>query len=218
MNKKYKIGMTLSQAMQVIAIIGILIAITMPILTKNTHNQEYVARFKRTYSELDEATRAIMANNQGSLANALGTSADTMRDAYANYLNYVKKCNASSTGCWYTGTTSWHDLNGNNGWQDYKSFSQLVLKDGTFVAFKLDSSSCTWWNYGGSECGLIWFDTNGTSMPNVMGRDLFEFTLKISDLHPDSDSPPWPLCSSTGGSYAGIGCGARIMQEGDMNY
>jgi len=226
--KKILSGFTLVEVFIVLTIIAILCAIVIPTMATNYNKQQYVTRLKRIYNQLNQATEEIKYNNRGSLAGAVGTDSNSLRNVYKTYLNYINACDVGSSGCFYTGTSTWHDLAGNPGWNDISTNdSQLVLKDGTFIGFYFINSNCVHGEFvrngNNEECAQIDVDVNGAKGPNIYGRDIFMFEITKYGLYPAGNAFDYtwanycnPSCS--GCSYNGVGCADRVLEEGAMNY
>ncbi|MDD3150246.1 MAG: prepilin-type N-terminal cleavage/methylation domain-containing protein, partial [Candidatus Gastranaerophilales bacterium] len=120
-----KPGFTLAETLIVIAIIGIIASIVTPMLFGTTSDAELKAAWKKSYSDLAQATMMIIADNGGTLAGAFSgdeAGAEDLKNAYASKLNIIKDCSAISTyggtgtgasaeGCWHS-EGNWYYLNG----------------------------------------------------------------------------------------------------------
>lgn len=227
--KKFKIqknikGFTLSEVLITLGIIGVVAAITIPTLMNKTNNLQYFSAFKRIYSDLSQAAELIKLDNGGSLSGGLGTDSDGMVGIFGTKLSYIKQCATNDGGCWHAGTTTWHTLNGGNGWEDRGIRPSAILKNGTYIMFSLDSPDCsaTGWSIH-NFCGWVSFDTNGAKPPNKSGIDIFDLYITINGigLRGSNDNvADWnTYCSITSGdTYNGVGCAARIMSENGINY
>lgn len=234
-------GFTIAEVFIALAVIAIICAVVLPTMNQSYNNQVFTAKFKRIYNQLNQATEAIMTTNQGSMGTSginpqgvLGNSNETMRDAYANYLNYINICDTGQSGCWLS-MSKYHGLKGSNSlWFDtINDGSALVLKDGSLVQFQFLDSKCTY-NNGGEDyfikngtnqlCGWIIIDVNGSKGPNLVGRDVFLFDVTTYGLYPvgtpfDGNSNISQYCSTTSNdSENGDSCAARIMEHGYMDY
>ncbi|MDD3150483.1 MAG: prepilin-type N-terminal cleavage/methylation domain-containing protein, partial [Candidatus Gastranaerophilales bacterium] len=121
-----KTGFTLAETLIVIAIIGIIASIVTPMLFGTTSDAELKAAWKKSYSDLTQATMMIVADNGGTLAGAFpgdAAGSEDLKNAFAEKLNIIKDCSGTSTyggtgsgvsaeGCWHSGTNSWYYLNG----------------------------------------------------------------------------------------------------------
>lgn len=217
---------TLAEILITLAIIGIIAAITIPSLINKIEEVQYFSAFKKFYSEFLKANEFIKMDNNGTLSGGIGTSSDEMLTTYGSNFTYVKKCLEDEGGCWHSGTTTWHTLNGGDGWEDRGNNSSAILKDGTYIMFFLTDPTCSgdgWWGSVHNFCGWMSFDTNGEKAPNKMGVDIFDLYLTKDGvgLRGSNDNVTnWNLyCSaSSTDTYNGISCPAKIMSANGMDY
>lgn len=223
MNDSKRIGFTLAEVLITLAIIGVVAALTVPTLITNIQKQQYVTGFKEALRTITEATERVKDTNGGSLVNAFGTNYGwSMVDAYRPYLSILKQCPVG--GCPKPSGLVWKTLYGdNNIWFDMYDESSIFLPNGMILRFTLDDTTCSTytWNY----CGNVIVDVNGTKPPNQMGRDTFRILINRDGVWPDGTEDSnygyihGASCNPADNNmYSGIGCGARIMLEGDMNY
>lgn len=231
------IGFTLAEVLITLTILGVVAAITIPVVTKKINNAQKVVQLKKAYNTLSAAFDSlamdvggdITANyNINSSTNDAAADAKTMYE-FANKLNVIKNC-GSASGCLYTSPLKY--LGGNNAFDSLDSswnnqYGKMILADGTVVVFDNYGGSCS--NNAGtalagssiyqSVCAEIEVDINGASGPNQMGRDYFTFWLTKNGIYPMgifNDGKTCELNSSTYGTSAG--CTGKILSEGAMNY
>jgi prepilin-type N-terminal cleavage/methylation domain-containing protein len=148
---KYK-AFTLAEVLISLVIIGVIAAITMPVLISNYKKQEATSRLKKFYSTMQQVVIKAKSdgNDWGNWADSANTSNDssgTQAKMFAEkyilpYLSYNK----------YTQRAKYE-----------KNSIQIFFNDGTY--FDVLKGDCI---------DLI-FDINGTKKPNVTGRDIFRF-------------------------------------------
>lgn len=206
-----RFAFTLAEVLITLGIIGVVAAMTIPTLMKNTNKAEYVTTFKKEYSVLNNAWRQLIYDNGGSNLTTYST-ADDVVDAICTKIKCVKICKAAdSSGCFVS--TDWKNLVGQASWQNIAGAS-AILPDGT--SFAIDS-----WNTTG---GQLHFDINNLKPPNVMGRDIFELEMYDKNIVPTgaggTSMAPYvdQSCSNAGVSYPGATCGTKILIENAMNY
>ena len=230
---------TLAEVLITLAIIGVVAALTIPTVITNYQKKMYVTQLKKSYNNLTNAFRTIMANDG---VTKLTDKTFKIAAVYGSG-NISEEYN-----------TKYKGLNGN----DIGSFDTAIyLADGTFLFFSLhktpDAANCgtkkcsslkefqktKFWQEAGDEIAL---DVNGPKGPNIVGRDLFVFYLENDGtLYPwggadyavysdsscaydnlESCSGYWKNESSDVActkSSEGNGCTARIMEEGwEMKY
>ncbi|MDD3149223.1 MAG: prepilin-type N-terminal cleavage/methylation domain-containing protein [Candidatus Gastranaerophilales bacterium] len=231
-NNKFvrKLGFTLAETLIVIAIIGIIASIVTPMLFGTTSDAELKAAWKKSYSDLSQATMMIVADNGGTLAGAFpgdGAGAEDLKNAYASKLNIIKDCSGTSTyggtgsgvaaeGCWHL-YDAWYFLNGTTtGWT--QSFPGLILNNGSLIYFILNKSDCSSSRGDYERCAEIYLDVNGFKKPNIIGKDIFVMSITSNALIPlgaRGDLEPSITCveGSTATDNYGYGCSAKYLYE-----
>ncbi len=221
-----KKGFTLSETLITLAVLGIIIAATIPNLINTTNEHNYVNGLKKAYLILKTATSQIMTDNSGTMLKIAGNSSELL-DKYCTRLNCVKKCSIGTSGCFFSPNVN--NLQGNYlGW-DIMIVPTAILSNGMLIAMSLANPNCT----GGVDnsyvdngvniaCGSFWVDVNGFNPPNRFGRDVFIFRITSKGLFPDGlkGFTPWSTYCDTSSidSINGVACSGRILTEGTMNY
>jgi type II secretory pathway pseudopilin PulG len=216
-----KIAFTLAEVLITLLIIGIVASLVIPAIINDTQNQEFYTLLKKDYSMLSDTAKMIMIENGGTLA-GLFHNHNEMLSIFGNYLIYTKKCYENAEGCFYSGTNTWNNLNGNDGSFDHTNFSTAILQNGGTIMFRFRRSDCEY-NYGSGSpaehsCGFLHIDVNGFKGPNILGRDLFAFWVTKIGIHPfgmynDIFSNLNQFCSK---DYviedSGRGCAAKVLK------
>lgn len=223
-------GFTLAEVLITLGIIGIVAAMTIPTLMKNTQDAELKSAWKKAYSVISQASLNVKNDNGGTFA-GLGSAFDlnsqnTLRDAYTNYLKVVKKCDADAYGlCFhpesggiYLDTVKL--LNGTSHLQCnsylpyfFESASGVILPDGQLVLFAWvnTGTACTFSIEGyTNDCGFMTVDVNGFKGPNTVGRDIFAIEILENKIVPAGTGTLSNTCST---SSTGQGCAARYLYE-----
>lgn len=185
---KNKFGFTLAETLLTIAIIGIVAAITIPIIVANHQEKERIAKIKKIYSSLSNAMYLVSVN--GGSPDMLEVRDDNMQDLTAWFDSYIKdklfhmkEACYNQKGCW--SSTGVKMLNKGNhpynntgiGW-GYAVIS-IVLSDGSFVCIDPLANGNIKHYYkvkvnNQSGAGLVvTFDINGERGPNTLGKDVF---------------------------------------------
>lgn len=210
---KHQNGFTLAEVLITLVIIGIIAAMTIPTLIKNTKNQQYVAAFKKANSVVSQALISIAKNNDAAVGDYSFISNINFIDEMAKVTNVLKKCNTRAD-C-LRNDYSYKGLNG----QIYtpEMNKGLVTNDGMFFYFSPSGYPI----YGLSEedaaqsLGRIVIDTNGNKPPNKIGLDFFYLYIVngkgIVPAGADDDSS----CAS---NNHGAGCTARLLKENAITY
>ena len=214
---KTKKGFTLAETLIVMAILGILAAVTVPTLVTITNKYNYVNGLKSAYLILKTATSALMANNSGTLVGTFQGDQNGIASYYP-YLNITKKCDHNNVKgyCW-SNEGSFYFTNGTpaltSDWTYIGSDGGVVLFNGMFVNMTIWATTC---NYdSNATCGIMNVDTNGFKGPNTYGRDIFVFFVTKNGLIPRGLSTDLSgLCDTTRGDN----CAGRVLTEGAINY
>ena len=181
---RIKKAFTMAEAILVMTILGIIATIMITTLKPAEYKDKGLAILaKKVLSEIDTATTQILINNSSggtmstlyvpgsSTTFSFATSSQNANAGklYKKYLTATRKaCNNSSCPC-----------NAYN--------NKFFLKDGACMGINTGApaSNVSTWFPGETSAtsmkpshGLIFFDTNGSDEPNVMGKD--QFLLPVS--------------------------------------
>ena len=165
MTKRF--GFTLAEVLITLGIIGVVAAMTIPTLLKNTGSQEYKTGFKKMISVLNQVVSLNVAIDNTDFSTMAGT---TTTDTNSLYYLLTSKMNVTRTA---VDTASIGAVTGNY---------TIFLTDGMAISFDPDgtgaakSVSCT----AAAPCNVI-VDVNGTKKPNTMSTGTNDTTLTIKD-------------------------------------
>lgn len=224
-NKKKKIfrAFTLAEILITLGIIGIVAALTIPALMKNTNDAELRNAFKKEYSALSQVMLKLANDQGGSIANQAGTD-NTFRNLFTNYLNSSKTCDLNDSSCWTCNGSRTTDsmLDGTPKiW--YQNKPVIVLNDGAMLNFTLIDSNCAGTDsgliapYAGSICGAIFVDVNGCKKPNTWGRDIYYIEVqsnKIFPMGPTVNNNAVFSCDYTH-TWSGVQCAELVLKGQD---
>ncbi len=159
-------GFTLAEVLITLVVIGIIAAITVPIVMANHRKQETSARLKKFYSSLSQAVRLAQVDNYDFIKDSGEErhvdSLDVWWNKYLNSFPVTKHEN--STYKVYNPTTE----------VDETPKYIYTLNDGS-IFFPYNS-------YFNNENVIeVLFDVNGEKGPNYPGRDVFEFRIQQYD-------------------------------------
>ena len=216
-----KKGFTLAEVLITLVIIGVVSALTVPVLMQNTQKQEYVSALKKAYSVLSQVTNQIIAEEGSPRGDSGGwaDSVDNVYNLYKKHLSNAKECGAAE-GCfpqknvrWLAGGLEYNDN------RDDSRYRNLILADGMQLGFLWLSPSCQFTpsgdvNAGG--CFGIMIDVNGPKQPNTIGRDIFGvYVTESGGLKPNGSTTDGSSCNK---NNHGWGCTYKVLTEGAMNY
>lgn len=221
-------GFTLAEVLITLTIIGIVAAITIPVLSQNANERATVTALKKAFSVLTNAYNLAVQEN-GTPDNWGNTASYAPLLQLKPYLNVNKDCLNGSQGCFPPGvnylylTAAW----GGIGIMDNISDPKLRLADGTIITGADVWPSCNHAN-GTSQalqnvCGQINVDINGYKGPNQFGMDMFVFWVTKYGLIPAGTQPEtlwrsFPATCKNKDAGMGDGCTAWIIYNENMDY
>jgi len=190
-SKDVKFAFTLAEILLTLVVIGVVAAMTIPILINDFNEEAYRTMFKKKYSEILQVYNKITMENAGYYkCSYFGLDADASEcqrfysDLTANY-NVVKTCNAddhkSLGNCIPAGGilkqdgtevgSPCHGLNlaGQN------NSNVFVFNDGTYMFVYGSGGEGKWWP-------IFSFDVNGLKKPNQWGKDVFSFIIRENKI------------------------------------
>ena len=235
-------GFTLVEVMITLGVIGVVAAVTLPVLNQKIKEARTVNRLKQVYSTLSQAyTRAVQEHGTPDNWELIGYNSpegsNNLMAKLTPYLKVIQVCNAGETGC-FQEDVSYVGLNGKYNAGKYFSASTKAsiarLVNGAFIRTFIYSPNCTT-NFGTSTqlqngCGQISIDINGFAGPNQYGVDTFWVYVTKYGLVPFGsavDTSGFKFSSnckdkSIGfvGSWSvnGMGCAAWVLYNENMDY
>ncbi len=177
-----KAAFTLAEVLITLGIIGVVAAMTMPVLVQNVKNKELQVQFKKTYSELSRSAQKFYAD-EGISFSEYSRDVGSVEALKYFLKNYFK-------GATVTDKTIWGGP-GVNGNPDKSSYSVLNF-NGSTEAYQVCDISGLRSELGGrliaineppknsSENGpILCVDINGYKAPNRAGKDYFLFLFTV---------------------------------------
>lgn len=221
-----KKGFTLAEVLITLAIIGIVSAMTIPALIQKNYERRTVTQLRATQSILSQALR-MAEEEHGTMDGWVNTPKEDAATVTAfaaklkPFLKLALDCGVDDSmgKCIYNG--------------------QYKLKNGTLTAnhakigyyykVKFLNGSSVWWRpnesmntlYGSPATANFFVDTNGQSVPNQWGKDLFEFIYYpgiglIAEGSPGSNYEYKVHCLDK--NATGYGCAYYVLNYKNMNY
>ncbi len=228
--KKY--AFTLAEVLITLGIIGIVAAITMPVLITNYQKQVTVERLKKSFSVISNAFVSSQYEN-GDMntwgMDNLGSVDDNYENIISSFLkNYIIKYLDISVDCGLNCNLQTNikrnRLNGKDWVWNSRFLYVVYLKDGTIVSFMIDNSGYVY------QLVRIYVDINGNQKPNLSGKDIFTFKLAVNANNAINMSGITEAkmmnnrdillkdcrecCSKNSGDYAGDYCSGLIQYDG----
>ena len=222
---------TLAEVLITLGIIGVVAAITIPSLITAYRKKSYYTQFMKARSVIENALR-MYADDYGGVVGCSFSSSEEIKN-FGNYfksVQYVTLDNYKNLCAGYDKIpVTWRD-NKSEQWSENSDLCKYSYNDtyytlgfltinGMLLLFAQDSG------YG---CGDV-VDVNGPNFgPNVFGRDIFVFYMNESNKE-ESCNSIWGIsktCKKQKGwgafcyntPYDADDCGARLVEEGKMNY
>ena len=194
---------TLAEVLITLGIIGVVAAMTLPILTAKYQERVLVTRAKKTYSTILAAINTYKADNEVFDVSGLFDTNNTSLQTLQNFSKYFKVsmiCDTKSNGCQgkYKVKKTKRSPDGKGGTAmltPSSSNPRMSLTDGSIIWITQYSNCNQYYETGSNKydedgnliesnpwtrtyCASLCFDTNGKQKPNQAGQDYFCFGVK----------------------------------------
>ena len=176
--EKQKVAFTLGEVLITLAIIGVVAAVTLPMLVKNYQKKTTVIKLRKTISTLNQALKLSEVDNgdyeiwqQPSSTFTFNQYVDTY---WLPYMKIAKRCTSMYV-CGYKPNygVNFRHFQYNGGTIGISFFvannNPIMLQDGTVIKFDVLAEG----GYADANQKIIRVDLNGSKKPNKLGRDLF---------------------------------------------
>lgn len=166
-------GFTLAEVLIVTVIIGIIAAISIPIISENIKNKNLESRFTKANSILKQTVARAEAE-EGNFTNwAWITSDKIFFEYFTPHLAVTKVCKPNEDGC--EDDIEYKYLKGTPAPSNVfpKNLTRFITADGAKWLIGVNANCVA----KGEYCAIIRVDVNGDAPPNVYGRDLFTFFM-----------------------------------------
>lgn len=226
-NRTY--AFTLAEVLITLAVIGIVAALTIPLLIQNSDERATVVALKKAYSVLTNACNlAIQENGPPDTWGIVDVTSPQPISYLAPYLKIDKDCTDGSRGCFPTNTVySYLALSkGIYGILDNVADSSLRLPGNILVKVGGAYPNCSG-SYGPNTlsniCAIYYVDVNGNKGPSTFGKDTFTFLLTRTGIVPNGipSQTNWYYftndCKDSSNTF-GLGCTAWVIQNGNLDY
>ena len=177
---------TLAEVLITLGIIGVVAAMTIPMLVENGMQKARISMFKETASILNQATTSILAEESSFKGICETNNSNCIRDKFAQYIKTTKLCNGNNIygECWVKKDEAMR-LNGIKMWDFNSNHSAFVTNKGVFVDFIYADKNCNnnpWKVKKAGYCGMLMLDVNGFEKPNIIGKDIYGFYITPNGL------------------------------------
>ena len=205
-----KKAFTLAEVLITLGIIGVVAALTIPVLYQKYQDMEFRTAAKKAFAVFAQAVDLAKQDNGGNgLPSYYYTSGHYFKDAIKIKMNLGIDCTGANGDCSVNVNPPVTNINGYTAYF-YGDDGQFYTPDGVFWGFDIGSD-------------FMYFDVNGLENgPNRYGRDLYVIQmLNDKPLPMGAPSTTYPASSYcvTGGSAsntAGYGCLYYVLQN--INY
>ena len=204
-----KLAFTLAEVLITLGIIGIVSAMTIPTLVTRYQKNVTLSKLKKVYAEFGSIAKMSIIN--GNIYNH-NMSSNTVFDTFIKpHVRSAKMINESEA----------FKFNQLNGAENVLFFST----DEDFLSFTTDNGiKYSIYRVGEGTDGTrndVWFDLNGSSAPNILGKDIFVFHIDFYNgtvapfrLESVTYGGPGILASDCSTSGSGRYCFTKIYYDG----
>lgn len=225
----YKKAFTLAEVLITLGIIGVVAALTIPILVQNADERATITALKKAYSTLSQAYNiAVQDNGTPDTWSIVQTNAGgaPMLTTLIPYLKVDLSCPSLVLGCFPPVTYNYLS-SGSYGMINNSDFTKARLYDGTLISSSYAISSSCGSSYGNTVslqnvCGWYFVDINGYKGPNQFGRDTFVFYLTKYGIvpagTPQDTSRTFSSECKDKTTADGWGCTAWVIYNENMDY
>lgn len=227
-------GFTLAEVLITLGIIGIVAAITLPILIQKHQEKVTVTKVKEAYSILSQAYFRASEANGGDISTWHCTSLPISKQGLCVMEEFEKFLKVTSSKKDKSDSVPYSLNMAQNDNAYYNNLQSITLENGFIIKFHFGEWSCnTYENWDVAEiekfsCG-IYVDINGEKEPNALGRDTFVFKIHKNTVSPygNATEPYYKfpgLCSISrendfwDGGVNGVACAGWIIASGNMDY
>lgn len=223
MKNKCFLGFTVTEVVIAMGIIGVISAMTIPVVIAHYQTQSLQLILKKTYGELrqnldmfqtESYKKKLYASNLSTLDGSRSVT-NTAGRFLLNYFRIAKDCETTAQPCFAdsyrsidsAARTNFSCSNGYN----------VLLTSGAAICIEPPSSDTP---------ARVYVDVNGPDKPNIGGRDMFtlyvydDFSIDEQDITPDiikngsSKGKRETLFSNKcKTSYIGVGCFGKIIND-----
>lgn len=217
---KQQSAFTLAEVLITLGIIGVVAALTIPILISNYRKRQLETQIKATYSTIQQTIR---------FADYEGVSYDTVKDGsddaikewfdslLGKHLKVEQLCiNRNPKGCWHQVKTLAGATYGDSEGIGTNIIGFTIAK-GASVTIDAYNANDMKNRYGidTNESGLVFFfDANGKTKPNILGKDVYIMAWTAKGLVPAGSSKTKAQIEANCYSGTGEWCLNDVLSKG----
>ena len=164
---KTKDGFTLAEVLITLAIIGVVAAVTLPMLVKNYQKKVFVSRLQKTYSELNNASKLTQAEygdpNSWDMSLSGGIFFQTYLAPYLKIASIKPKSEIEDR--------TYYQISGTP--ETGLAVFQQSKSSKVNIVTLTNGVQLLWWNEPNGTLREFYIDVNGIAKPNTFGKDMF---------------------------------------------
>ena len=237
-------GFTLAEVLVTMGIVGVVAAMTTPVLVTNVRRQGYATTLRATVTDIENAFSSAIVSEQADdlygtqlWANApiTANSSAANKQDFITHIREIMKINGTDDNnngvTYYTsrGLHS-HGLTANGGSNNVaidrieNNYMPINLKNGAVMFIRTFNAAAG----GEINAADIFIDENGAAAPNTVGRDLHPFYLASNgsllpcggqELADAGEMASWRNTCTNGnlgnnGNWWGVTCTGRLVENG----
>ena len=218
------LAFTLSEVLLAMTIIGVIAALTVPSLKRNTDSKEVLSGVQKAYSTIAQATTLLETEN-GPLQFWRWSDDAAIAEMYVKKMNTVEDCKKAG-GCFKDDYETYY-LNGSDAtnYNNAGSYTFATADGMVWIYDKLGTYDRQTKECNGSEgayakntCGIFRVDINGSDEPNTIGVDIVCFQIRADGVYPCGGGEDAEDTDCTEDSSGGWGCSARMLKENKIDW
>lgn len=233
MKSKLFLGFSLAEVLISMAVIGIIAAITVPVVTSHYQKQALLTMLQKNYVELDENLTTLQTENYHTklYGTFLAKGTSGVQRFFSDYYNVKKYCGATAQPCF---ASSYASIDNPSSSADFTCAGYSVtVASGAAICIIPAAKTTSTDETTGTEVetkspATVYIDVNGAETPNISGRDLFRLFI-YEDYTADEVDPTLTNDEKTTAratlseqcltSNTGDGCFTKIYNDNwKMNY
>ncbi len=213
---KNKKAFTLAEVLISLTLIGVVAVLTKSIVRVPDVNDAYLrTQWRKTFTEFSNVTKQIAWEHDGLMTNLASTHNEFRNLFTSKKLTTVKTCDqgASVDECWHNTSNFTYYNNSTYGGSSWSTLmSRAILENGTLIAFRLDSNTCTSsLTPNNDNCGALHIDVNGFKPPNSVGKDIFAFYVRKNGTITPLGAQGVNAAGSCKPTDSGWGCSSNFL-------
>ncbi len=223
MKNKCFLGFTITELIIAMGIIGVISALTVPVLIAHYQTQSLQLILKKTYGELrqnldmfqTESYKKKLYASSLSTLDGSKTVTETAGRFLTNYFRVAKDCETTAQPCFADSYRTIDSATGTN--FSCNSGYNVLLASGAAICLIPPATDTP---------AKVYIDVNGQDKPNIGGRDMFtvyiydDFSIDEKDITPDviksgdaKDDRETLFNNSCKTSYVGEGCFGKMLND-----